>query len=463
MECKACHAECADGSKFCSACGARLDGKKVCVFCGEEVSEDSNFCPACGARLVAKKEPETEPIKGSVVATECAATCSVAVDKPQKKSGGYAVYQKIAGIIVPSFMLAALLVLFVCSFFMNVSTEYSGEMVSTGSTTSIDLFKEIIRILDNDTGTSLAMTKISVEYKVYCVLFLVVLGANIITCFSMLLVAGVKFGKGLAKNDGNKNVYVYLAIALGTFAVTAVLTKAFCYAYTREYGLYGRVSEQTDVVSSSGIKCGLIFSAVFTLIAFAIKLSANGKTVISKGVLTKNICSCVSLLFIVIVLALLAKSMLVLETNISNSSYVVETGLSAGSIASIAMYDTFKKTVLATFFTKSGIIGVNVGCWAVLGVLVLSAGGAICALTCSLFSDKQNCNGCLKSVIISLALSVVYLILVIIAAGLVVEDYDVSYGNVIAAVVLLAGAFVSTLVCTIINGRKNHNESEIEQ
>ncbi len=461
MECKFCHQECVEGSKFCPECGARLDGKKICAFCGEEIDENYKFCPACGGKLI-DKEKERESEK-ETVATECVATYSVASSKVKEKGKGYAVYKKVAGIVIPSFMLAALLVLFVCSFFMNVNTEYNGKLVSTGSANSINLFKEIIRILENDVGTSHALSKISVEYKIYCILFLVVLVANILTSFSMLLVASIKFGKGIVKNKSNNSIAIFLAIALGTFAVTAALTKAFEYGYSLEYGLYGVVSEQTDVVSSSGIKCGLIISAVFTLIAFAIKLSVGGKAVISKNVLVKNICSCLSLLLIVIVLTLLAKSMLVIEVKEASSSYIVETGLSAGVIASIARYDTFKKTVLATLFSKSGIVGLNVGCWAVLDVLVFAVGGAICAITYGLFSDKKNNKACLESIVIAFAISLVYLVLVIIAGSLVIEDYDVSCGNVIAAVVLLACAFVSYLVCAIITGTKNNGKNEIKE
>lgn len=446
MECKVCHSECADDSKFCPKCGARLDGKKICASCKQEIGEDSVFCPFCGARSVAKNEAVSEP-RAQVAATEAVAAYNVTGNSYVKKSNGYATYQKIAGIIISSFLIAALLALFICSFFMNFRIEAAGEIISTGKATTINLFKDIIEILkDNKTSTGAIVYELSSNYKVYCIMFLFVLVANVLTAFSMLLVAAIKFAKGLMYKKNN-NVALFFAIALSVFAVTAVLAMSFHYEYY-SFTLSSGDDYTTQILASSGIKSGLIISALVAIVAFVLKLTASGKEVVNKNVIAKNVCGCISLLLIVIALALLGKDMLKLESDDGTS------GISAGTIAFVGRYDNFKRTTLKNVFTDSGIMGLNIGCWITLGLTVFAAGCAICSITHGLLSDKQNNNACLTSVITSFATSIIYLVLVIIAGALVVEDYDVSCGKVIASVILLACAFASTLVSAIINSSK---------
>lgn len=446
MECKVCHSECADGSKFCPKCSARLDGKKICDSCKQEIDEDCIFCPKCGTRLIAKNEAVSEP-RAQVAATEAVVAYNVTENSHVKKSNGYATYQKVAGIIISSFLIAALLALFVCSFFMNFRAKVAGEIVSTGKATTINLFKDIIEILkDNKTSTGAIVYEPSSEYKAYCIIFLVVLVANILTAFSMLLVAAIKFAKGLMHKKNN-NIALFFSIALSVFAVTAVLTKSFYYTYS-SFTLSSGADYSSQILASFGIKCGLIVSALVALVSFVLKLTASGKEIANKNVIAKNVCGCISLLLIVIALALLGKDMLKLEND------DVTSGISAGYIAFVGRYGNFKRTTLRNIFTDSGIMGLNIGCWITLGLTVFAAGCAICSITHGLLSDKQNNSACLTSVITSFATSIIYLVLVIIAGALVVEDYDVSCGKVIASVILLACAFASTLVSSIINSSK---------
>lgn len=54
MECKKCGFNNIEGAKFCSECGYRLDGKKVCPGCNQTVNEEAKFCPYCGIDLKGK-------------------------------------------------------------------------------------------------------------------------------------------------------------------------------------------------------------------------------------------------------------------------------------------------------------------------------------------------------------------------------------------------------------------------
>ena len=60
MICPFCHAEVADGSSFCTSCGAKLPSMPpepapaaFCTHCGAPVSPGARFCTSCGARIVA--------------------------------------------------------------------------------------------------------------------------------------------------------------------------------------------------------------------------------------------------------------------------------------------------------------------------------------------------------------------------------------------------------------------------
>ena len=51
MECKICSAKLPEDSIFCSVCGARVDGKKICPKCEKLIEENAIFCRYCGTRL----------------------------------------------------------------------------------------------------------------------------------------------------------------------------------------------------------------------------------------------------------------------------------------------------------------------------------------------------------------------------------------------------------------------------
>jgi class 3 adenylate cyclase len=60
MECPTCKAEAADGSKFCTQCGARLP--LACTACGQAVPATAKYCGNCGNKLTAASP---EPLSGT--------------------------------------------------------------------------------------------------------------------------------------------------------------------------------------------------------------------------------------------------------------------------------------------------------------------------------------------------------------------------------------------------------------
>ena len=54
MECKNCGAALSEEAKFCSACGARTDGTRICPSCGKSAPAEALFCPHCESRMDGK-------------------------------------------------------------------------------------------------------------------------------------------------------------------------------------------------------------------------------------------------------------------------------------------------------------------------------------------------------------------------------------------------------------------------
>ncbi len=61
MQCPQCQHENPDGSRFCNACGAKLD--RTCSACNHVNPPGSRFCNACGHNLATASpmQPETQP------------------------------------------------------------------------------------------------------------------------------------------------------------------------------------------------------------------------------------------------------------------------------------------------------------------------------------------------------------------------------------------------------------------
>ncbi len=51
IECRTCGTTNPPGTKFCSACGTKLEVKAFCPACGTELELGTRFCGACGAKV----------------------------------------------------------------------------------------------------------------------------------------------------------------------------------------------------------------------------------------------------------------------------------------------------------------------------------------------------------------------------------------------------------------------------
>ena len=102
--CSECGGEFTEGTKFCSGCGANLDGTVEvvtphCSQCGVELAEGTKFCNACGfktdmavatpaAVVQEQSQPEQSPRPvGQIECLYCHSSGTVVVQKVKKKKG----------------------------------------------------------------------------------------------------------------------------------------------------------------------------------------------------------------------------------------------------------------------------------------------------------------------------------------------------------------------------------------
>ena len=72
IKCPSCNTDNADGSRFCSTCGKKLEVNITCPECKAQVSFEAAFCPQCGAGLKGKSASKGVNMAGAVVAGDVA-------------------------------------------------------------------------------------------------------------------------------------------------------------------------------------------------------------------------------------------------------------------------------------------------------------------------------------------------------------------------------------------------------
>jgi membrane protease subunit (stomatin/prohibitin family) len=74
VQCKACHADTPEQSRFCYRCGHPMFSQNLCPSCKSDLPTEANFCLKCGYKLDAKQKCphcQAELIPGSKFCGEC--------------------------------------------------------------------------------------------------------------------------------------------------------------------------------------------------------------------------------------------------------------------------------------------------------------------------------------------------------------------------------------------------------
>ncbi|MBQ9734812.1 MAG: zinc ribbon domain-containing protein [Clostridia bacterium] len=487
MNCIKCGAPVPDGGTFCTKCGARADGKKTCISCGNLIEDSAIYCTYCGARVDGKKTCKNcgEVVDGNFC-TKCgygvkektsAVTAKPNQQKKQKEKGkAFGIYVKIQKILSPSLYLAAMLVLFVCSFFIGIEvTTTTGAEETFGPFYFFsDAFIEVEKTLanyKNDLNYDLVM---SFE-NLTTIICLVVICLNFIAQTVLAIVGGIKGGRGIyrKKQTGVKKYAVGMFIS---YLITVLVLLGVNYAkvcvYTSRQDMDG-ATELTD-----GGLVGLILPISLIVLAFILKKVADGKSVLSASNLKKTITSVIVVLLAVTV-AVLAGRVGLSETYEESYMDVTISGnatqfllLMAQSILGIkgaSVYnDAIVKTQISSFAQICSVF-----------VAVIIVGLAIYAL----FSKKDFKGTLIILSSIMLALAILDIIIMSVAANGWISVYDllikesaveesiITTGNTksigsIALLILSAVLFASVIVYSALNKKnqtkKEDSEAELE-
>jgi membrane protein len=212
MECKNCGAALSEEAKFCSACGARTDGKAICQNCGD--AYEGEECPQCNAQ---QRKDFTV-----IASAESAASQNTGINR--------------FDLIKSSVFLIGLLALLTSCFFVglmcNISIasevanelnipEISGEVNSNAFDYLIfqfEEFAEIVHLLEEE-NVEIGREFFIGGYSAMAVEALTVF-ANIIIISVCFIMAVIKF----AMNVGKREIGIgkYFALAAGAFFFTSV-------------------------------------------------------------------------------------------------------------------------------------------------------------------------------------------------------------------------------------------------
>lgn len=483
MDCKKCGMSVPDGGTFCPNCGARADGKKNCNFCGNLIDESAVYCTYCGARVDGKKICKNcgEEIIGNFC-TKCgygvkektsAVTGTPNKPKKEKEKGkAFSVYVKIQKILSPSLYLSAMLVLFVCSFFIGIEvTTTAGAEEAFGPFYFFkDAFLDVEKTLanyKNDLNYELAMNFGNLA-NIIC---LVVICLNFIAQTVLAIVGGIKGGRGIYKKE-QTSVKKYAVGMFVSYLITALVLVGINYAKVSALVARQEIDGATEL--TDGGLVGLILPISLITLAFVLKKVADGKSSLSISNLKKMITG-VIVVFVALTVAVLAGRVGLTEAYEESSIKVTISGnatqfllLMAQSVLGIKGASIYNDAIVKTQISSFAQIGS-------VFVAVIIVGLAIYAL----MTKKQFKGALIILSSIMLAFAILDIIIISVTANEWISVYEllikeaalkeaiITTGNTaatgtIALLILSAVLFASVIVYSALNKKKQMEKENLD-
>lgn len=433
MNCKKCGYELPDDGKYCPNCGARADGKKNCQFCDREINEESVYCTYCGSRVDGKKICSK---CGTIIEGDFCHVCgennSVAKKvscQTKNNTRGKDIFAKVESWTTPSLLLASLLVLFICSFFVGAYIKVGNlEEANVGFYFFGKSFEEIDLIVkatvgDIPTKNLEAFESLLKTPYTVCAVFV---GVNIAVSLAMLVVSTIKFVFG-AKNGSKIKITNYVGIAYATFFATAVFILAMATVSLNTYGV-----DTVKFGMTAGSTCGIVISSIFIVLAIVLKQIKKGKASISAENLKKMI-PAICLLVLCVIFISNSAYFINIENTINNvevtstMSVLMYMGVTATNIYSLGQ--SYKTSVMDRHVTIA-----NISLFGYI-FLIISVGLLMLVVVNALLCKKNKCATSIFVLsIISAVASIVQFVL-----SIIIND---SYQNFL-------NATNSTAVCSI--------------
>lgn len=290
MECKSCGAFVQDDGIFCSMCGTRVDGMKNCPNCDKLINENSIYCTYCGNRVDGKV---ICPKCGEIIEDKFCAKCGTEKDsikslnKAKSKSNEKRVsvgFKKLNQFLAPGTLLGALLVLFICSFFVGTSISALGV---TEKSTTFYFFGDVYDGIES-LSQAFVYEEALIGTKLTTIIATVFVAVNLLISFSMLLVSTIKYVCAIKKNKTAK-IGTFVSISFVSFLTVAIYLLSYSTG-----GINGLSVELISIKMSAGSLCGIIIGSILILAGIVLnKFNVSNLNVLG---LIKDVCFTCALL-----------------------------------------------------------------------------------------------------------------------------------------------------------------------
>ncbi|MBE5734451.1 MAG: zinc ribbon domain-containing protein [Clostridiales bacterium] len=437
MNCGKCNFEVPSGGVFCPNCGARVDGKKECSNCKSLIDENAVYCTFCGARVDGKKTCANcgEEINGKFC-VKCGAKNN---EKEQglaksKTRDGFAVYSKVVNIISPSLSICVLLLTFVFSFFIGLtSTSEEAEIKIDCFYFFSKAFRESKVLINSAVPEQMKKTALFVvnAENIICLIAIIV---NFIIQAIATTIGIINSINKIANKKTTKNYCAFISF------ISLIVTTLIVYTMQNMYYLnyvYWFVSEMKV---STTVVVGICISAILLLIDVILTAIEKqyGKNI--EDILKKSLPLSIGLVAWIITLVFINT-----KTFESTSGY-----FSAGSFAKnftlfIAGGDVPNRNLILIFSQIS--IFVNVICSLVFAYSVYRNIQHIC-------SDKACKKELWFSNIVSVVITTIFFVFVVVIRVLAetagIKNLYLGSGIIVALITAVL-AFISSIVYKAIN------------
>ena len=335
MECKKCGTQICDDGVFCSKCGARADGKMECKNCAKLISDDSTYCTYCGTRVDGKKVCSK---CGTVFDGEFCSNCGtqVASKKSAKAKIGTGVFAKVEKWVSPSLLLGAMIITFICSFFVGAYMELSGvREEGVGFYFFGECFEEIKLLLNSLSGqlTDKNLNALNGAFSAPYVIAAIFVGLNILIS-AMTLVTGIIEYVKSSKRGVRACITKHASISFAFFVITATYVLAMTGASLDVAGV-----ELMKYGMTVGSLLGIILPSVLIFGALVMTQIDKGKSIISSQSLKKMI-PLLCMIVIIPIFISVSPNFLGMKNTIVQSGIKVETSMNLSAITCMALSGT---------------------------------------------------------------------------------------------------------------------------
>ena len=285
MNCKKCGLPVVNGAVFCSNCGARVDGNKVCPSCKNTIPDSSIFCACCGARVDGKTICSN---CGKEIVGDFCSYCGTSANINVKT-----VYQNKKSFILNLISSICLIVAMIALFGFSFSF---GTRVISLDEIGISSNGFLYYLFDCYSGFKNATFKTIFPF----VLTTISICVHLVTVIISIIYSSVAFYKNY--KDKNFSLALPFSLSLSTFVMVMI-------SLILTFNLpSGNAQYLDDILISGyyslngGVIAGLIISLILGVLSFVLKAIDQGKSFISPSSISVKLITLISIIFALITL-----------------------------------------------------------------------------------------------------------------------------------------------------------------